>query len=223
LADLRLIREVAGVSYTDVTLAAVAGGLRSVLHAAGGLPGRSLIAECPIAFEESVPGRQWGNKFTNIVTSLATDIEDPWARLAAISNVTAAARRCFDTFGEELWDAWLDTIPPLVTVPTMRRHYRHRRTRREANANVVVTSVRGPSRPWRIGDLEVEEVWGAGPPANGVGLLLAFISYAGRVFVGVNSVELSLPEPAHFTASITLAVSELAREAASRRPASFAG
>jgi diacylglycerol O-acyltransferase len=219
LADLRLVREVAGVSYTDVALATVAGALRAVLSEHGQLPPRPLIAECPISFEgPDAPTRLWGNRFTNIVTSLATDVDDPWERLTTISKVTTAARESFETFGEELWNDWLEALPPLLTTSTMRRHYRRRRSHRDvANANVVMTSVRGPARPWRLGPLVAEEVWGAGPPANGVGSLVAFISYAGSVFVGINSVEGSLPEADRFVESARASVSELVREAKARQ------
>jgi WS/DGAT/MGAT family acyltransferase len=219
LDDMRLIREVAGVSYTDVALAAVAGGLRAVLLSRGELPTRPLVAECPISLEDpGVPPRLWGNKFTNVLTTLATDVEDPWERLSRIGTVTAAARRGFETFGGQLWDDWLETLPPFLSMSTMRRHYRHRRAHTDvANANVVMTSVRGPSRPWRLGGLVAEEVWGAGPPANGVGCLIAFISYSGKVFVGINSVEGSLPDSALVTRAAQRSIAELVREASARR------
>jgi WS/DGAT/MGAT family acyltransferase len=219
LDDLRLIREVAGVTYTDVALAAVAGGLRAVMTSRGELPSRPLVAECPISLEDpDAPERLWGNRFTNVLTSLATDIDDPWERLARIATVTAAAREGFETVGGQLWDDWLETLPPFLSMSTMRGHYRRRRAHRElANANVVMTSVRGPSQPWRLGQFVAEEVWGAGPPANGVGSLVAFISYAGKVFVGINSVEGSLSDPGLFVRAARETVAELLREASARR------
>jgi diacylglycerol O-acyltransferase / wax synthase len=220
LADIRLIRAVAAVSYTDVALAVVAGALRSILQDRGDLPAGPLIAECPIAFDgESSTDRLWGNRFANIVTSLATDVADPWERLATVSRVTASARQEFDALGHDLWEEWLDAVPPFVSRPAMRGHYKRRRTHQDVvNANVVVTSVRGPGKPWEIGGLVAEEVWGAGPPTNGVGSMMAFISYCGKVFVGVNSVEQSLPDGHGLADAAHRALSELAREASTRRP-----
>jgi diacylglycerol O-acyltransferase len=224
IADVRLVREAAGVSFTEVVLAVVAGALRSFLLATGELPAEPLVAGCPVgAAEEGVP-RQWGNRFSGIVTTLATDLADPWERLATISAVTAVARRANRYFGDELWEEWLSTLPPALTHRVVRRHHRNvRRGRSPASASITISNVPGPARPWRLGDQVVESVWLNGPPNNGVGAVAALFTYSGKVFVGVSFVEDSLGDGSAFTEALGTSLSELVGEASRRAAPAAAG
>src|SRR5207302_1369664 len=122
------------------------------------------------------PPRVTGNRFSRLTTSLATDVADPWTRLATIAAVTREAKVCLDLAGRQLLPDWLEYLPPLLGEPAVRRVQAARRnpgtTPAKLDANVVVSNVRGPPEPWRFGSAVVEEMYLAGPPNLGVVLLI---------------------------------------------------
>jgi diacylglycerol O-acyltransferase / wax synthase len=216
LAPIKIVREAAKVSFTDVVAAVIAGALRTVLIARGDLPQRPLIAGCPILLEDGrATERQWGNRFSHIVTTLATDISDPWERLETISAVTAAARRGVEVVGEKVWEDWLETLPPFVMAAAVRHLHKHRRRHPDvANSSATISSVPGPAVPWRLGDLEVEEVYITGQPRDAGGPAVSIFSYTGKLCVGVTSLPGSLPDLEVFAAAARKSLSELVERAA---------
>ena len=92
--DLRRLRAIAkarGATLNDVLMAICAGGLRRFLADMQQLPERPLIAFIPVNVrpKESEGG---GNAVGATLVSLATDIEDPLARLATITASSRAAK-----------------------------------------------------------------------------------------------------------------------------------
>lgn len=216
MSDFKLVREASGAPFSDVALAVTAGALRRVLVAAGDLPERPLVAGVPVSFEPpDAAVRQFGNRFANLTTSLATDVEDPWERLAVIRSVASAARRDLELVGTEVWEDWLDLIPPCVMGPVLRYHYRRRRSHRDvANLNVTISNVRGPASPYRLGPAEVEEIYLNGPPNNGFGSVVALFSHGDRVHFGTLSVTESLPDPEILVEGLRSSLAELVAAAA---------
>jgi diacylglycerol O-acyltransferase len=215
LSAVKLVRERAGTSFTNVVLAVIAGGLRTILLETGDLPARPLIVGCPILLDDpNAAPRHWGNRFSNIVTSLATDVQDPWERLASITAVTDTARRSVELVGEKLWEDWLETLPPFAMSAIVRRLHAHRRKHRDVvNSSATISSVPGPSRSWRLASATVEEIYLNGQPRDAGGPAIALFSYAGKLCVGVISVPASLPHPDAFAEAAKASLDELANAA----------
>ena len=91
LRRLRAIARARGATVNDVLMAICAGGLRRFLMDLQKLPERPLIAFVPVNVrpKESEGG---GNAVGATLVSLATDIDDPLARLAAITASARAAK-----------------------------------------------------------------------------------------------------------------------------------
>lgn len=220
LEEVRRVKEAAGVTVNDVVLAVVAGALRSYLEARGELPGRPLVASVPVGMEgRGAPTRVTGNRFSRLTTSLATDVADPWTRLATIAAVTREAKVCLDLAGRQLLPDWLEYLPPLLGAPAVRRVQAARRNPGKApaklDANVVVSNVRGPSERWQLGSAAVEEMYLAGPPNGGVGVTIVAWDYAGRLLLGLLSFADSVEDPGELTAGLRRGLAELV-EAAER-------
>jgi diacylglycerol O-acyltransferase len=223
LAAVTLVKEVAGASVNDVALAVVAGSLRSYLQARSALPARPLVAAVPVGMEE--PGatlRTHGNRFSGLVTSLATDVDEPWDRLLAITAVTAEAKRQLAVRGLELLPDWLDVVPPALVERAV-RHYDRRRRRHPArlDVNVVISNIRGPSPGRCLGAAVVEEMYVAGPPNNGVGINVALMDYGDRLFFALLCFADSVEVPGELVRGIHHALAELvgaARAIAPHRP-----
>ncbi len=223
LAAVGLVKEVAGASVNDVAMAVVAGSLRSYLQARSALPARPLVAAVPVGMEE--PGaalRTHGNRFSGLVTSLATDVAEPWDRLRAITAVTAEAKRQLAVRGPELLPDWLDVLPPALVEHAV-RHYHRRRRRHPArlDVNVVISNLRGPSPGRYLGAAVVEEMYVAGPPNNGVGINVALMDYGDRLFFALMCFADSVEVPGELVGGLHHALDDLVRAAgaiAPRRP-----
>jgi diacylglycerol O-acyltransferase len=219
LVDVKLVKDVAGVTVNDIVLAVVAGALRDYLDQRHGLPDRPLVASVPVGMDApDDPSRAVGNCFTRLVTSLATNVADPWARLQMISTVTRESKRCLDLMGREVLGEWLDLVPPAILSAAIRRGHRRRRSHFDhLDTNVMISNIRGPARPWSFGSAVVEEMYVTGPPNSGVGVTFVVWDYAGTLLVGILSFADSVDAPAELADGLSRSLRELVATARSRR------
>jgi diacylglycerol O-acyltransferase len=215
LRDVRTVKDAAGVSVNDVALAVVGGALRRVLDDRGEQVDGPLTASVPVSTEPpGAPPRQWGNRFSALLTSLATDIDDPWERLAAVHAVTTEAKRRFDVSGAARMPELVDHVPPLVARPALQSVWRAMRDgTRRPDASVLVSNLRGPEDRWRFAEAEVEELYLSGPPSGGVGSNVMLWSYAGDLVLSILSFADSLRSPSLFADALRAALVELVEAA----------
>jgi diacylglycerol O-acyltransferase len=217
IADVKLVKEAAGVSINDVALALVAGSLRAYLLARGQLPDRALLANVPVGMEG--PGaapRITGNRFSVMATSLATEVADPWERLGVIGAATAASKQELAASGPETAMRWLDYVVPAVVDRVVGRQNKRRRLHPEdADVNTFVTNVRGP-RPGTLCSAVVEEMYTSGPPGNGVGTNVAVWDYGDRLVFTVIAIADAIDDPGEVIAGLHDALDELLAVAQSR-------
>jgi WS/DGAT/MGAT family acyltransferase len=224
LAELKEVKDVSGVSLNDVVLAVVASAFRGYLIARDDLPTKPLTCSVPVGLDApDAPPRQTTNWFGSLTTSLRTDVEDPWERMLAISEVTREAKVRNDLLGDSLLPEWLDVIPPFVTERGVLGHNRGRqRNRDQADVNVLVSNLRGPRERWHLGPALVEDLYLSGPPSNGVGSNFLVWSYGDRMLFGIRSFADSLDAPAELRARLEDALAELLSLARSRTAAGAA-
>jgi WS/DGAT/MGAT family acyltransferase len=217
LAEVKRVKDEAGVSLNDVALAVIAGGLRGYLDERGALPAEPLLASVPVSYEPAdAPLRQAGNRFWSFTTSLATDVADPAERLAAISEVAGEARGQLDDLGPDLLPTWLDLVPPLIADPGARALVQRLRDGDgPVDANVLISNIRGPAERWSIFGTTLEDLYLDGPPSNGVGCNVMLWSYGDRLLFGVLAFADALRDPASFTAHCHAAFDELRAAVAS--------
>ncbi|MEZ5202822.1 MAG: wax ester/triacylglycerol synthase family O-acyltransferase [Acidimicrobiales bacterium] len=226
LAGVRRTKDLAGTTLNDVVLAVVAGAARRYLGDRGERPTLPLLASVPVSYEPAdAPLRQAGNRFWSFTTSLATDIDDPADRLAAISTTAAEAKAQLDLLGPDLLPAWLDLVPPLVAKPGARALVDRLRALGPddlVDANVLISNIRGPAEPWPLLGAEVVDLYIDGPPSNGVGWNVMLWSYGDRILIGVLAFADALVEPSKLTGHLEASFAELldAVERASLNPAS---
>src|SRR6202034_3983784 len=89
---IKQVRRALDVTFNDVVLGAVAGGLRSLLAARGEPVDRALTALVPVSVRAESEHGTFGNRISAMIVSLATDAEDPLERLLAVSTSVAAAK-----------------------------------------------------------------------------------------------------------------------------------
>jgi len=211
LADIELVKDVAGVAMNDVVLCVIAGALRDYLAGRHDLPGRSLIANVPVGMKASADSsRAVGNYITRLTTSLATNVANPWVRLLTISAVTRESKRRLVRRGRKVATEWLDLIPPAVFSAAVRRNSQRRRSHPDyLDTNVTISTIRGPVRPWSFGSAVVEEMYLSAPPNSGVGVTFVVWDYAGRLLVGILSFADSVDTPDELASGLSHSLSEL--------------
>lgn len=214
LAGLKQIKATAGVTLNDVILAVMAGACRRYLEAHGGAPTLPLLTSVPVSDEPAdAPLRQHGNRFWSFTTSLATDVEDPWDRLAKISAVTREAKEQLSILGTDLMPAWLDVVPPLVAEPGARALVGRLKAKPgRVDANILISNIKGPDRPWTLFGRVVEDLHVDGPPSNGVGCNVMVWSYGDRMLLGILAFADALRDPDLLSRSITESFEELAAQ-----------
>ena len=185
LDALRSVKAAAGATVNDVLLALVAGALRSYLVERDELPGLPLVAGVPVSTDRPDEVRRLGgNKVSNLFTALPTHLEDPLARLAAVHEVTAAAKEVHNLLGVDMLADWVEFTPPRPYAYLVRQYSRFRLAdRHRPPINVVVSNVPGPRDPLYIAGARLESIYSVGPVLEGIGLNITAWSYLDQVHV----------------------------------------
>jgi WS/DGAT/MGAT family acyltransferase len=215
LAEMQLIKEAAGVTFTDVALAVVAGSVRAWLTARDALPARPLVAVVAIGPQDAgLAARTFGNRVTSVRTSLATDVSDPWERLLVIGATNTQAKRLLTIAGRELLPAWLELLPPALTDRGARHHDRQRRWDPGlADASLALSNVRGLRPPCSFAGATVEELYIVGLPGSGVGVSVMLSDFGDAVSIAIIACADAVEHPAEIAAGLRTALYELAERA----------
>jgi WS/DGAT/MGAT family acyltransferase len=181
LADVRIVKESADATVNEVVLAMVAGSLRRYLVARNDLPEQPLVANVPVSMDGPGPSdRVSGNRVSRLLTTLATDVVDPWERLTLIREVTRESKTRLQQQGRDGLDA-----------------------------NVVVSNMRGPAVPWMFGSAVAEELYMTAPPFAGMGIVILLWDYAGKLRFGILSTADSVDDAAELVEGLRASLREL--------------
>lgn len=216
LDEIKRVKAAQGVSLNDVVLAVVAGALRRWLQGRGELPAKSLTAGVPVGVDPAgQPPRLSGNRVSNMFTTLATDVKDPFERLQVISRVTDAAKLQQKTLGPNILIDWTRFTPPAPFGAVMRLYSRlGAASWHPAPFNVVVSNVAGPREEITLGDFRLVDLFSVGPLIEGIGLNVTVWSYQDRMNVTVLSCPDLVPDLAPLIAEFDPALRELSKEPA---------
>ena len=190
---IRAIQEAARVTSNDVLVTVVAGALREWLTAHGELPGRSLVAICPVTVrgrEHGTDEDTHGNLFGLELCPLGTDVADPAERLAHVHRAMTWAKNQVASRGS---NATMLLIAPSIAVtvlspilpftPRLRRGY-----------NVSISSVPGPQAEMYWNGAHLEEIYPVSTAIDGQALNVTMCSYADRVTFGYVSGRKVMPD-----------------------------
>ena len=183
MADLRAVRaQHPGTTLNDVVLGTVSGALRRWLEAHGERPSRSLTTGVPIGLKEDGPRRLSGNRLSTVFATLATDVDDPSERLAAIATTMRHAKEMNRLSGPTTMMDLFEFVPGGPVSLAVRAHAALRLANRHpAPFCLQVSNLAGPPEPVTIGGVPVTELSLCGPPVEGNGLTVVVWSYADRL------------------------------------------
>lgn len=180
-AQVKAVKDALDVTVNDVVLAMCGGALRAYLDASGEKPERSLVAMVPVAvrFDE---GSEPDSFLSSMLTPLATDLDDPLERIAAIHETLIATRSRCDTISAEALQSWPDFAAPTMARRAARFYSRMRWSDHEQPLfNLTISNVPGPPFPLYVTGAEVHAAYPVGSIFDGCGLNITVMSYLDRL------------------------------------------
>ncbi len=181
-ARIRAVQEVAGVTANDVVMSVIAAALRRWLDDRDELPGRSLVAICPVTVRKrgAVPGADHGNQFGMALCPLGTDIGDHAERLALVHNAMINVKKQVAEQGPgAMLVAMGPAIGPTILLPLLPFD-----TKVPPSFNIPISNVPGPQTRMYFNGASVDELYPVSTIWDGIGLNVTVCSYADQVSVG---------------------------------------
>jgi WS/DGAT/MGAT family acyltransferase len=195
LEDLKQVCRVFECTVNDVILAGVAGGLRRLLAERGEEVGAPLVAMVPVSTRPADEGEALGNQVSGMLVSLATDVDDPVARLDAIAESTRVAKEQEKLHGGRFVEDLAQIASPVVATRLARAVAGTRLFDRvRPPFNVTISGVRGPEFPLFCAGSRVTGLYPIGPIAEGTGLNVTVLSYQAEVQFGLMACRKLIPE-----------------------------
>ena len=187
LTDVKIVKNAFGVTVNDVILALCGGALRHYLDSRDEHPDGPLVAMVPISVRSEDQKGAMGNQVSSALSTLATDIDDPVARLQAIHDGMKGAKEQQNAIGADLLQDWAEFAAPLVAGRAARLYSRMRvADRHRPLFNVTISNVPGPPFPLYVAGARVVATYPIGPIFDGAGINMTVMSYLDSLDFGVN-------------------------------------
>lgn len=217
LADTKAIRAaVEGATVHDIAVSVFGGALRTYLGERGELPTDPMKTAIMIDVRGAGDHAALGNQLSGMFATLATDLADPLARLAAVRASTLAAKTAAAKLGARDVAGLLDLLPEAIRSPTMKLVLAAgNRSGRGlfSQFNTAVTGMAGPPKPLYLGGTQLTHVIGFGPLVDGLGLINIQMSYNGEFVMTFTADRDAMPDPQRYEECIYQAFDELQRAA----------
>jgi diacylglycerol O-acyltransferase len=205
-------RRASGATVNDVILAVTGGALRAHLEERGELPDTPLVGFVPVSVREETDTLETGvNRLSGMFVSLATAIEDPIARLQAVSACARQAKAQVGTLGAETFASFAELALPATLRPIMKVMTRTGATSRLPPFNVVVSSFPGSPLPLFCAGGRMVAYHPFGPVFDGVALNVTAASYLDRIGFGLIACRDALPDIEILARRIPEAMTELTK------------
>ncbi len=205
LEEFKRIRAlVRGATINDAVLAVCGGALRRYLQTHDELPGPSLVAVAPVSIRnaDANPGLPAGLSMMRV--PLGTEIEDPVRRLRSVQRHTSSLEDMDQAVGaKELTD--VTKHAPAATLAMSARLLAGTSIglgRSAPIASCTITNVPGPAIPLYLNGAQMTYFSAIMPISDGMGLVFAVTSYAGRVIISPTSCREQIPDPEFFALCI---------------------
>lgn len=210
LEVIRALKAAAGVSFNDVVVAAVAGGLRRRLAVTDGVPDLPLLAFVPSSVRTAGEDGRISNAISSYVVPVPTHLAQPQARLrAAREGMDEAKARHADAPVTLLEDA-NELIFPMVFAPLAGGIMRLMGSGLLAPPlNLVLSNVPGPPVRLHLDGAPMQEVAPLSLVFDGVALNVTVVSYAGELQIGIVADRELVPDAWDLVADIQAELADL--------------
>jgi diacylglycerol O-acyltransferase / wax synthase len=209
LAQIKAIKRELGGTVNDAILAAVTGGLRTLLlERDDPLPSGGLRAMVPVSVRSATERYGLGNMVSSLFVNLPVAEPDPARRYLLTVAEAEGLKRSRQAAGGTGLIVLGGLVPPVLHSVFARSVFATRLF------NLTVTNVPGPQLPLFAFGARLEEVVPFVPLAANHALGVAVVSYDGGVFFGLAGDERAMPDLDVFSRGIEAALGELRELAA---------
>jgi WS/DGAT/MGAT family acyltransferase len=209
LEDVRRLRKELDVKVNDIVLALVAGSLRHYLLDRDQLPEAPLMATVPVSTKVGDADDR-GNQVASMNASLATDVDDPVERVAAIRSGTQSAKAMTEAVRARQIQSVGEVAPPiLINVASRALWATNLFSRLPAAMHVTVSNVPGPPFPLYACGARVSGIYAASVLMANMALNVTCLSYIDRIDFGITVDPDIVEDPWAFADGIPRALAEL--------------
>ena len=209
LEDVRRLRKELDVKVNDIVLALVAGSMRSYLVGRGELPESSLIASVPVS-TRLADGEGGANQVANMMVPVATDVEDPIDRVAAIKAATQSAKEMTQALRARQIQSVGEVAPPLLINVASRAIWATQLFGRSPAAmHVTVSNIPGPPIPLYVCGARVAGIYAASVLMANMAFNVTCMSYIDRIDFGMTVDPDIVEDPQVLADGILAALAEL--------------
>jgi WS/DGAT/MGAT family acyltransferase len=207
--DAKRLKDLHDVKINDVVLAICAGAMRSYLEGHGEMPDASLVAGVPISIRAE-GDTELGTKISNMVVSLATDIDDPLERLLTINANSQASKEMTAAMRAKRIQSLGETAPPLMLNLVMRTmHDTGVLAAAPTVMNTVISNVPGPPFPLYFCGAPTTGMFPGSVIMETMGLNITVLSYVDRLDFGLSTDPELVPDVWTIADGIPVAMNEL--------------
>jgi WS/DGAT/MGAT family acyltransferase len=214
LDEVKSVKNALGGTVNDVVLALCSGALRSYLDGHGEQPDASLVAMVPISVRTEDLKGAMGNQVSQMLVSLATDVDDPVERLHSISEGTKHAKDQEKAIGAETLMNWAEFAAPAVAARAARLYSNMKLADRHRPLfNVTISNVPGPDFPLYSAGARMVAMYPMGPITDGGALNITVMSYMGKMCFGLVACRETIPDVWSIATGLQTALDELKKAA----------
>ena len=214
LDDVKRVKNAFGCTVNDVVIAICAGAVRRHFEAHGEVIDDDLVAMVPISVRTEDEKGEMGNKVSAMLTSLATTIDDPGERLAAIVAGTRQAKEQEKAIPADILSDWTEFMAPALAARAARLFSSMRVADKvRPPFNVIISNVPGPAIPLYTGGAELEAMYPMGPIADAAGLNITIFSYRGSIHFGLVACRETVPDVDRLVDHLQDSLDELSKAA----------
>lgn len=208
---VRRLAHAQGVTINDVFLAALAGAFGRYLRRFGPVAeGQNLRVSVPVNLRAADDGTP-GNSFGLVLADLPVGLEGWHARIDVIADRMAALKKSPEARAifASLWAA--GHLPPAAERQLVNFI--------GGKAAAVVSNLPGPRHAVTLGGARLANMVFWPPQTAGIGIGVSFLSYAGRVTVGVSADTAQVPRPQQLIDDFCAELQDMLGQAPHARPA----
>jgi WS/DGAT/MGAT family acyltransferase len=184
-ADVRAVKNAAGITVNDVVMALCAGALRRYLEDHDALPDAPLVAAVPVSVRTEAEKGTGGNKVSSIIAALPTNVGEPAERLQLSHEAMRAAKEQHEAIPADLLADVTQFAMPALAGQAARLSARLRLLERINPFNLIISNVPGPNIPLYFAGARLLQYYPLSAIADGQGLNITVMSYDGGLHFGL--------------------------------------
>ncbi len=185
MADVKKVKNVAGVTVNDVVMALCAGALRRWLEDHRALPEGPVIAAIPVSVRTEAQKGALGNRVSTMIAPLPTNLEDPAERMRQVHEAMRAAKEQHGALPADLLSDVTEFAMPALAGQAARLNARLRLLEWLSPFNLMISNVPGPTVPLYYAGARLLAYYPLSAISDGQGLNITVMSYGDGLHLGL--------------------------------------